>query len=84
MANITTLPIRNGEDRPESPLKAIKLFCLECCGYQRDEVKSCTASACPLYCFRDGKNPYRKHEISDEQKAKFAERMVMAREAKKS
>jgi len=31
---------------------AIKSFCLECVGYQREEVKLCTDLGCPLYPYR--------------------------------
>ena len=39
-----------------SPRNAIKAFCLHCVGYQREDVKGCTAYGCPLYAFR----PYQK------------------------
>jgi len=44
-----------------SPLKAIRAFCLECCGYNSEEVSECVARpgescACPLYAYRTGKN----------------------------
>lgn len=35
-----------------SPRAAIKMFCTECCGWQRNEVRLCTAQACPLYAYR--------------------------------
>lgn len=35
-----------------SPRAAIKSFCLECVGWDRDGVRLCTAPACPLYCYR--------------------------------
>ena len=31
---------------------AVKLFCLECCGYVRRGVANCTATRCPLYRWR--------------------------------
>lgn len=31
---------------------AIKAFCLHCVGYLRNEVRDCTAKACPLYTHR--------------------------------
>jgi len=33
---------------------AIRAFCLECMGYSAGEVALCTASACPLYAYRQG------------------------------
>jgi len=35
-----------------SPRAAIKAFCLECCGWDRDGVRLCTAPACPLHSYR--------------------------------
>jgi hypothetical protein len=37
-----------------SPRAAIKSFCLECVGWQRSEVRRCTALACPLWPYRPG------------------------------
>jgi len=31
---------------------AVRSFCLECVGYQSDEVKACTDPGCPLYPYR--------------------------------
>ncbi len=39
-----------------SPRNAIKAFCIECYGYQRKEVTSCSAIECPLNLYR----PYQK------------------------
>ena len=35
-----------------SPRMAIKAFCLECVGWQRQEVRRCTGVACPLWRYR--------------------------------
>lgn len=35
-----------------SPRGAIKSFCLECVGYDRESVRYCTGYACPLYLYR--------------------------------
>ena len=45
---------------PMSPLKAIRARCLDCCGYQENEVAACTAVNCPSWPFRTGTNPWRK------------------------
>ena len=76
------IKLRNGHDRPTSPLSAIKEFCLECCGYNSAEVKTCTAPNCPLFEFRNGKNPYRKRAMTEEQRQVAKERLQKAREAK--
>jgi hypothetical protein len=33
-------------------MTAIHLQCLECCGWQREEVRLCTARGCPLFKYR--------------------------------
>ena len=58
-----------------NPVKAIRAFCLDCCGGRKNEVKQCPCTDCPLYPFRMGKNPYRKLNLTDEQRAERAERM---------
>lgn len=35
-----------------SPRNAIKAFCAECCGYDREAVRTCPATACPLWRYR--------------------------------
>lgn len=66
-----------------NPVKAIRAFCISCCGDQPSEVKTCTAPNCMLYPFRLGKNPFRsKREFTDEERAAAAERMKIAREKK--
>ena len=53
-----------------TPLKAVRLKCLDCCCGSAHEVKLCTATKCPLYPFRDGRNPFKaKREYTPEQKA---------------
>ena len=34
----------------------VQAFCLECQGFERNEIRNCTAFACPLYEYR----PYQK------------------------
>lgn len=65
-----------------SPLKAIKIFCVdECnCGNYK-YAKDCVDPKCPLYAFRLGKNPFKvKREYSAEEKVLIAERLRKARE----
>jgi hypothetical protein len=63
----------------KSPVKAIREFCLECCGGNSNDVKFCTAPRCPLYAFRFGKNPYIKREMTEEQKNAAKARLAEAR-----
>ena len=73
----------SGSERRISPIKAIRLKCLDCCCGQRVEVNLCSCEDCPLWPFRFGKNPYSNKTFSDEQKAIMAERMRNHRENKK-
>lgn len=72
------------EDELKSPIKAIRAKCLDCCCDQKEEVKLCPATTCPLYPFRLGKNPFRKREMSEEQRKAAAERLAKARENRKA
>jgi hypothetical protein len=42
--------------RGRSMKAAIKAFCLECVCWQKEEVRRCTALACPLYPYRPYKD----------------------------
>lgn len=42
-----------------TPLKAIRLKCLDCCCGQAREVRDCSCLDCGLYPYRLGKNPAR-------------------------
>lgn len=42
-----------------TPVRAIRLKCLDCSANQIKEVKECPVSECALYLFRMGKNPNR-------------------------
>lgn len=58
-----------------SPLRAIKEHCLDCSNGQKQEVKLCPVTECKLYPFRNGKNPFSKRKLTEEQKQILAERM---------
>ena len=61
---------------------AIRLKCLDCCGYEWNEVLECNITDCPLHLFRKGKNPFTKRTLTQEQKEKQAERLKQARQNK--
>ena len=42
-----------------SPLRALRLKCLDCCDGSASRVRLCTAVDCPSWPFRMGKNPWR-------------------------
>jgi|GEM_PF-2203975 hypothetical protein len=50
-----------------SPMKVIRLKCLDCCCGSPVEVKACVMLDCPLWPFRMGKNIWRT-PISDERR----------------
>ncbi len=45
-----------------SPRNAIKSFCLECMGWQRNEVSRCSTIDCPLNLYR----PFRKDQDAED------------------
>ena len=67
-----------------TPLSAIKAFCVDCLGGQPKLVKGCTSKNCPLYPYRTGHNTNSKRTMTEEQRQMAAERPQKAREAKNS
>ena len=58
-----------------SPLKSIRLKCMECSNYSAYEVKHCPITDCNLYAFRLGRNPnIKKRELTPEQREALADR----------
>ena len=51
-----------------TPVKAIRAHCLWCMCDSAYEVKLCPSTDCPLYPYREGHNPNRKMELTDEQR----------------
>jgi hypothetical protein len=47
-----------------SPLKSIKKYCYECSGNSKKNVRECHITDCPLFPFRQGRNPNRKNIAS--------------------
>ena len=54
-----------------SPLKAIRLKCLDCSGGSAQEVKNCALSECPLFPYRFASNPYTKKKGNPQALAKW-------------
>ena len=72
------------EEKRISPLKAIRLKCLDCCCGSSNEVQLCPAMGCPLHPFREGHNPYiAKREYSEEQREAAKARLAKGRLASK-
>ncbi len=55
---INTMRIKIGN----SPLKAIRLKCMDCTCLSAHEIRICEIDCCPLWEFRFGKRPYRGGE----------------------
>ncbi|MCY2987179.1 MAG: hypothetical protein NTY19_04825 [Planctomycetota bacterium] len=65
-----------------SPLRAIRLKCIDCSGGSVVEVTKCVIPDCPLWPFRAGKNPMRKPKVlSEEQRARLAAQLARGRQA---
>ena len=64
--------------------KAIIAKCIDCSCYEKSEVRNCIVMSCPLWQFRNGKNPYNKRVMTEEQRAATAERLRNVILAKKS
>lgn len=70
-----TADVRDELPKTTSPLRAVRLKCLDCTCNSPKEVELCPIRACPLWAFRFGRNPYRKPQ-SEERRAQAAERMA--------
>ncbi len=55
-----TCGTKEGEIHLYTPLKSIRLKCLDCCGGSFKEVEMCPVADCSLYPYRLGKSPTRK------------------------
>ena len=64
-----------------SPLKALRLRCVDCCAGSTYEVRRCTAVECPSWPFRLGRSPWREKKVlTDEERAAFSQRMAERRQ----
>jgi hypothetical protein len=43
-----------------TPLRAIRIYCRQCSGESPKEIKLCPIPDCPLYPYREGRNPKRQ------------------------
>lgn len=67
-------------EEKQSPLKQIRLYCLQCVCGSSEEVKRCSIKDCPLWSFRFGNNPFRtKREYTEEQKEAMRSRLAEVR-----
>ena len=62
------------------PLKAIREKCVECMGGRESEgyvkrISECVSDDCPIYDFRQGKNPHHRQNLTVEQRTERGERL---------
>lgn len=75
------LGVEKGKENRISPLRAIRLNCIECMG--EHNPSKCEITHCKLWPFRLGKDPYRKkRELTEQQKERLKDTLKKAREAK--
>lgn len=68
-----------------SPMKAIRLKCLDCTCFSQKEVKLCVITNCPLHPYRFGKNPGRpKRVYTEEERQVIRDRFAEMRAKKQS
>ena len=60
----------------KNTMRAIRLKCYDCSSYQSNEAKDCPVTNCPLYPFRNGKNPFRKRELTEDEKREIRNRLT--------
>ena len=66
-----------------TPLKAIRLKCLDCMCQNAAEVARCVCPGCSLFPFRLGHNPnIKRKERTAEEQAKINEQMARLRQKK--
>lgn len=69
--------VEKGENN--TPLKAIRMKCLDCSCYELKEIRECIIVNCPLYIYRDGKNPNLKRDLTPEKQEEMNNRMAKMR-----
>jgi hypothetical protein len=58
-----------------TPSKAIHLFCMECCGWDKECVKDCRDPFCPLYPFSLNEGVRKGSRFDDDELERRRERM---------
>jgi hypothetical protein len=48
----------------DTPLRAVRRHCLECCNGSHHEVRNCVATSCPLWIFRHGRRPGAEEKVA--------------------
>jgi len=78
-----TCGTKDGKIHLYTPLKAMRMKCLDCVCGSAVEVERCPITTCALYPYRMGKSPTRKgRKMTPEQKAAAVERLAKSRTKK--
>jgi hypothetical protein len=67
--------------QPTSPIKALRLRCIDCCSGSVVEVARCVATSCPSWPFRLGASPWRK-ELSETERQRRSDQAKRMRASK--
>ena len=60
-----------------TPIRAIRLKCLDCCCDNPNEVAACPIKDCSLHIYRFGTNPaIKKKEYTEEERRQMRERLA--------
>ena len=76
--SVAVLNVLGHEERPL--LHVIRENCKECQGGAEAEVRRCANIQCPFWPYRMNVNPFRRREMTPEQRAAAGERLKKARE----
>lgn len=79
MKDKTDTNIHSNKTIKNTPLKAIRKKCLDCCAQQYLEVRLCPVKTCPLWQYRMGKNPFRERNFTNTQERDATGRFAKAR-----
>lgn len=78
---VTTAQLEAAGHFPDKLTTIIRNHCTDCCAGQLSEVRHCTVTNCSLWPYRMGTNPFRKQNLSEEQRE--AKRLKMVEVSKK-
>lgn len=81
--DLTPAELNAAGHNPDPLSKIIRRYCIDCAGGQESEVRKCTVTACDLWPYRMGTNPFAKRDLTDAQREAKRAAMVTVRAARK-
>lgn len=66
--------------KPDTPLHAIRKYCIECMNGSYQSVRQCINNTCQLHLYRMGNNPHRKKPIGEKRDPKTGRFLVTKKE----